>query len=118
MKKPIEKSILRKTYPFLKIISELPLKDRKRILKKTNGDEALHKSLRELSRNYLKGNIKTKKKFKKSDLKLMQNLADKKNKTCKCSCKKRSQHLQKGAGILSVLIPAVASLVTSIINKK
>lgn len=118
MKKPIEKSILRKTFPFLKIISELPLKDRKRILRKTNGDQSLHKSLRELSHNYLKGNIKTIKKPKKSDYLLMRALADKKNKTCKCSCKKRSHHLQKGAGLISLLIPAVASLMTSLINKK
>lgn len=115
--KSLEDSIILKTFPFLKIVSELPAKEREKILKMTNGDESIHKSLRELSYNYLNGNLKTNKKPKKSDIKLMYELTKEKNRTKYCDCEKRSYHIQKGSGILTFLIPAVATLLSSLINK-
>lgn len=114
----LNKSVLKKTFPFLKIISQLPLSDRKKILKHSKGDKLIHKSLRELAYNYLKGNLKTKKQPKKSDILFMRNLVKKENTSKKCSCAKRAKHLQKGAGILSLLIPAVATLVSSLVSRK
>lgn len=102
---------LKKTLPFLKIVSKLPLKSRKKILKETKGDKDIYKSFREMSVNVLDGNLKVKK-LKPGHIKFMKSIVKNENKTSKCTCAKRSKFNQNGAGILSLLIPAITALTT------
>ena len=57
MKRQTKSSVLRKTFPFLKIVTGLPPKSRKRILKELNGDKDIYKSMREIAVNTLNGNV-------------------------------------------------------------
>ena len=114
-----KKSVLKKTYPFLKLVSQQPLSLRKKILKNTNGDKAVYKSLREIAVNTLNGNLKIdRNKLKKADVKYLKNLAREENKTSKCTCNKRKKYIQQGAGILGLLIPAITAIASTFLAKK
>jgi hypothetical protein len=119
MKRKIsKKSVLHKTYHFLKLVSQLPAQSRRVILKNTRGDPAIYKSLRELGINYLKGNIKLNKKhLKGKDSKFLSTITKPENKTRSCSCDKRSTIVQKGDGFLGLLAPALISLAASLFTK-
>lgn len=111
-------SALRKTYGFLKELSEQPLPVRKYALKRTNGNPLIYKSLREMAYNVMKGNVKIdKKKLKPSHMKYLKEITKPENITSLCPCKKRKKLVQEGAGILSLLIPAVTTLASLFLRK-
>src|SRR6266516_6146951 len=100
-----KKSVLRKTLPLLKLVSELPLSERKSVLKKANGNPLIYQSMREIAHNIINGNVKlNKNKLKKSDLSYLKEISRKENNTKNCNCKKRSRLIQRGAGLLSLVI--------------
>ena len=122
--KKFSNSSISKTLPILDIINKFPDSMRRKILKKFNGNPLIHKSMRELSYNYLKGNVKTTKKPNKNQLSYMRNITKKENRTVNChcgkckSCNKQSKEIQKGGSLLPLLIPAVATIVSSLISRK
>ena len=111
-------SVLRKTYPFLRIVSTLSPNSRRKILNELNGDQDVYKSMREIAINTVKGNVplstKSKQQLKKFDKTI--HLLNK-HRTKSCSCRKRKQIIQQGSGILPILIPAIAGIISSIISK-
>src|SRR6266496_3997780 len=112
-------SVLKNTYPFLNIVSKMKPGTRKNILKEVNGDIDVYKSLREIAVNTLQGNVPLKASIKKKLKPHMKTLHQfSKHKSNKCSCKKRNKLIQQGSGFLPLLIPAIATIVASFMNKK
>ena len=103
-----KKSVLKKTYPFLNIVSKLPKGTRKKVLKQTKGNEEIFRSLRELAINTKLGNLKlnnaANKKFftvyRKIDL----------TKTSNCTCAKRKKFIRNGESFYAAAIPILSSL--------
>ena len=117
MSKPIVSNTLKSALPFFKIVARLPDKSRKLILNDLGGDQTAYDALHEMAYNTIKGNVKLKKshkrKLKRHD-KVLKKFCCLKNKK---SLKKRKQLLIQSGGFLPILIPAVASLLTSILSK-
>ena len=112
------KSVLRKTFPFLNAVSRLPLNLNKRVLKVTKGDPAIYKSFREMAFNVQNGNVNiNKKKLRPSDIKFLKDITKKENKTSKCSCAKRSKFIQRGAGLLGLLMSAISAIAPAFMPK-
>jgi hypothetical protein len=109
------KSVLRKTFPFLKIVSKLPLNSRKKILQQTNGDMDILKSLRELAVNAKLGNLKLNKKSLNKNSKYINDLIKTKPKNC-CSTKRKAL-VQKGGFFLGAAIPILATLASTLFSK-
>ena len=106
--KKSRETILRKTYPFMRIISKLPLNSRKKILSQTNGDIDLLKSLRELAINTKLGNLKMNKKMLTKNKPYINKLI--KNKPKNCCLKKRKNLVQNGGFFLGAAIPLLTAL--------
>ena len=113
---------LKKTLPFLQIVSELPAKHRRIILAhpKIGGDQHIFNALHEVSHNALKF-IKLKKNLSKAqlaklkpELKHLKQFCKLKKRNC---AKRRSKIIQKGSGFLPILIPTIVSLVSSLLAK-
>jgi len=108
---------LKSTLPFFKIVARLPDKSRKRILTDLSGDQTAYDAIHEIAFNTIKGNVKLKK-SQKAKLKKHQKVL---KKFCclksKKNIKKRLQLLIQSGGFLPILIPAVAAILTSILNK-
>lgn len=113
--KPARRSILRKTLPFLKIVSRLPKKSRKQILRATNGDHDILKSLREIGINSKMGNLKVSKKLLSRQIPYINKLI--KTNPKKCTCAKRKKLVQKGDGLLALAIPALSALASTLFSK-
>lgn len=112
------KSVLHKTYHFLKLLSQLSPQTRKIVLKSLKGDKKIYKSLRELGVNYLKGNLNINKEhFKKIDIKFLKNITKPEKRTKNCTCSERAEILQQGSGFIGLLAPALISLATSLLSK-
>ena len=105
----IKQSSVFKTNAFFNLISKLPKKEMDKILSLTKGDPDILQSLREISQNYLKGNLKTDKKLSRADLNKMKELVKDVNKPELCSCKKRSKLIQKGGKFIKLFIPQINS---------
>jgi hypothetical protein len=105
----IRKSSVYKTNAFFNLISKLPKKEMDKILALTKGDPDILQSLREISQNYLKGNLKLDKNLSKSDLNKMKELVKIENKPDRCPCKKRSKLIQKGGKFIKLFIPQINS---------
>ena len=112
---------LKKTLPFIKIVSKLSQKNRSKILKELKGDHNVYNALNEIAHNTLKGNIKLKKpqlqKLKRHK-KVLEKLCDHRNRNC---TKKRQKLIeQSGAAwpLLISAIPALASLISSLVSRK
>src|SRR5882757_1773832 len=106
---------LRKSLPLLKGISTLNETKRKNVLSQIGKDETIYNALREIAHNTIKGNVKLNNTQKQ---KLQRHKKTLKSLCLKCKCAKRRQKLVvQSGGFLPFLIPAVASLVSSIIAK-
>ena len=107
---------LQKSLPLLNVLSKLSPRVRRIVLKEISGEKILYNSLHELAHNTLNGRLKLStqqvkklKPFKR----LLQQLCLASNRKCS---KKRKQLVQKGEGILPILIPALTALFSSIIK--
>lgn len=108
-------SVLKKTYPFLNIVSKLPKKSRDLVLKQTNGDEDIYKSFREIAINSKLGNLKLNKNIIKKYSPIIEELV--KTRTSSCTCAKRKKMIQKGSGLIAAAIPILASIAYEIFRK-
>ena len=106
---------LKKTLPFLKIVSKVSKKNRNNLLKEVGGDPLIFKALNEISHNYLRKKHLVKEqhlvKKLKSKEKYLKKFCDKDNYKC---IKKRRKIIQSGSGILPLLIPAIISLISAL----
>jgi hypothetical protein len=105
----IRKSSVYKTNAFFNLISKLPNKEMNKILGLTKGDPEILQSLREISKNYLSGNLKKDKKINQKDINFMKNLIKEENKPERCSCKKRTKLVQKGGKFIRSFIQEINS---------
>ena len=103
-----KKSVLKKTYPFLNIVSKLPKNTRKKVLKQTKGNEEIFRSLRELAINTKLGNLKLNNKASKKFSPYIEKMI--KTKTSNCTCAKRKKLIQNGEGFIAAAIPLLATL--------
>jgi hypothetical protein len=110
-----KKSVLQKTYPFLKIVSKMPKQSRKTMLKETNGDMDILRSLKELGVNAKLGNLKLNPKKLKKHLPYINELVNTDIKTC--SCAKRKKLIQKGEGFLPLVISALPAILDMLFRK-
>ena len=120
------KSVLKKTYPFLNLMynNNIPKRTREMLLRKTNGNTDLLKSAKEIALNIDKGNLNVgakKKKISPYIKKVLKcNVEECKHpgRAKKCStCKHQTQMLQKGDGFFAVAIPVIASIAASLMNR-
>ena len=106
---------VRKTLPLLKTISKLSKANRSKILSEVGGEDAVYKALREIAHNTIKGNVKLNN-YQKAKLKpharTLRNLCT----SNKC-LKRRKKLVVQSGGFLPILIPAVASLISSLVAK-
>ena len=106
---------VRKTIPLLNVISKLSKPNRKKVLSEVGGDDMIYKSLREIAHNTIKGNVKLNK-FQKAKLKPYSRTLKDLCTSPKCSKRRKKLVVQSG-GFLPILIPAVASLIASLVAK-
>ena len=116
MKQNKASNCLRMSLPFLKLYAKFPPQMRKIYIKAICDEEIIYKALHELAHNTLNGNIKLNKK-QINQIKPYRNIL---RQLClasnrKCS-KKRRRLVQKGGAILPIILPAIASLLASIIT--
>ena len=115
--KKCAESVLRKTYPFLEIVGKLDSSSKKKIFKKLGGNKDILNSFKEFSINFNKNNIplntNLKKKFKRH-----QKYLDKLSRCNINKCHPRSRAIlnQQGAGILPLILSALAPIITSVIS--
>ena len=114
-KKNQKTSVLKYFYPQFREIAKLSLSQRKKALAEAKGHPLVYKSFREIAKNVLNRNVKFKNAdfvdiLDKKDVDYLKTLMDKKNTCHSCPCKKRKKYIQQGAGILGILMPAIASL--------
>src|SRR5437868_13481386 len=115
--KPVSKQV-RKALPLLKFLANVPdNRIRTYNLKLLDGDPTVFDAMREISGNYLKGRIKLNSSQSKR-------LARKKDvlKKFHCSkvrrdCKLRNKVLVQSGGILPLLIPAAATVISTLLSK-
>jgi hypothetical protein len=114
---PTVSNSLRSTYPFFKLLNKFESEDREKLLGKLKGDKTAYNALHEIAFNTLKGNYKLnknqKKRLKPYDS-VMKNLCCSKNRKLN---KKRQELIKQSGGFLPILIPAIATVLASIINK-
>jgi len=110
-----KKSILKKTYPFLNIVSRLPKKSRDTVLKATNGDKDIFQSIREIALNTQLGNLKLNKHLLHKHMPYIRKITN--IKTNQCTCGKRKKLIQKGSGFLAAAIPILATIAYEIFKK-
>ena len=87
------------------------------LLKESGADETVYKALSEIATNQKKGNIKLDNKQTKKlnrHSKTLKNLCCKKD---KLSLKKRKKLVVQSGGFLPILIPTVAAILGSILNR-
>jgi len=116
-KKRIVSDSLRKSFPLLKMTANMKRDNRQRILKEIGGDETVYNALHEIAYNTIKGNYKhpiTHSKKLKRYKPLLQEFCVSKNKTCS---RKRKQLIEQSGGFLPILIPALATIISSIISR-
>jgi hypothetical protein len=108
---------LKLTLPLLKILSRLSKRTRLLILKEIGGDQHLFNALHEIAHNTLNRRVK----LEKSQIKklrpykrILEELCDQNSRKCK---KKRKKLVQQGSGFLPILIPAIVSVLSSILSK-
>ena len=106
---------VRKTVPLLKVIAKLSNANRKKVLSEVGGDEILYKALREIAHNTIKGNVKLNK-YQKAKLKPYSRTLEELCTSTKC-LKRRKKLVVQSGGFLPILIPAVASLIASLVAK-
>src|SRR5882757_10892375 len=115
MSKNIVSKSLKNSLPFFKIVARLPDRSRKIILDDLAGDQTAYNAVQEIAYNTIKGNVKLKKsqktKLKKHE-KVLKKFCCLKNKK---NLKKRKQLLVQSGGFLPILIPTVASIITSLL---
>jgi len=108
---------LRKSFPLLKMTANMSKDNRQRILKEIGGDETVYNALHEIAYNTIKGNYKLpithSKKLKRYNP-LLEEFCVTKNKSCS---KKRKQLIEQSGGFLPILIPALATIISSIISR-
>jgi len=109
---------LQKTFHFLRLISQIKNeKKRKVLMKEICEDETIYKALSEIAKNQIKGNIKLDKKQSKKlkrHSKLLKKLCLKKD---KITLKKRKNLVVQSGGFLPLLLPTVALILGSILNR-
>lgn len=119
MAKAKTKSALKKTYQFMKLTGQVSPQLRKKLYKQLRGNKDILRSFKEFSVNYNAGNIpltpQLRKKLDKHSNLLEQYSSVNINKCCE---KKASKLNQAGAGIIPLLISALAPIVSSIISSK
>ena len=106
---------VRKTLPLLNIIAKMNNTNRKRILSEVGGDDIIYKALKEIAHNTIKGNVKLNKSQKaklKTHSRTLKGLCT----SNKC-LKRRKKLVEQIGGFLPILIPAVASLISSLVAK-
>ena len=106
---------VRKTLPLLKTISKLSKANRNKVLSELGGEDVIYKALREIAHNTIKGNVKldnSQKAKLKPHTKTLRSLCT----SNKCLKRRKKLIIQSG-GFLPILIPAVASLISSLIAK-
>lgn len=103
------------TLPKLKKIAKFSNLKRKKALLQVGGNADVYKTLREIAHNTLKGKVK----FNKFQKKRLKPYSGKLEKLCNFEkCKKRRKELiVQSGGFLPILIPAVASLISSLVAK-
>jgi hypothetical protein len=115
--KKCRESVLRKTYPFLEIVGELDKRSIDKIFKQLGGNKEILNTFKEFSINLNKDNIPLDEKLRKKLKKHRKYFA----KLHKCDinrCHPRSRAIlnQKGAGILPLMLSALAPIISSIIS--
>ena len=116
MKQNKASNCLRMSLPFLKLYAKFPPQMRKIYIKAICEEEVIYKALHELAHNTLNGKIKlnTKQAIQIKPFKnILKQLCLASNRKCP---KKRRRLVQKGGAILPILLPAIASLLASIIS--
>lgn len=117
MKSTIISNSLNKSLPLLKIVSKLSQKNRNNILKELGGEKTVYNAFHEIAHNTLKGNYKLSKpqlKKLKPHNNVLKKLCIKSNRNC---CKKRKKLIVQSGGFLPILIPAIATILSSIISR-
>ena len=107
---------LKSTLPFFKIVARLPDKSRKLILNDLGGDQTAYDAVQEIAYNTIKGNVKLKK-SQKRNLKKHEKVLKKFCCLKKKCLNKRKQLLVQSGGFLPILIPTIASLLTTLLAK-
>jgi hypothetical protein len=108
---------LKLTLPFLKILSKLSKTNRLNILKEIGGDQHLFNALHEIAHNTLNRRVKLDKaqiKKLKPYKRILEELCDQNSRKCG---KRRKKLVQQGSGFLPILIPAIVSVLSSILSK-
>lgn len=108
---------LKKSLPFLQIVAKLSDINRKNVLKEVGGEKILYNALHEIAHNTLNGNFKLNRnqlKRLKPHTKTLKNLCVNSNRNCS---KKRKKLIVQSGGYLQFLIPALASILPTIISK-
>jgi len=106
---------LRKSLPLLKVVSKLTKENRKKILSQLGGEDVVYNALREIAHNTIKGNIKLNN-IQKSKLKPYSRTLKELCSTKSCKNKRKKLVVQSG-GFLPILIPAVASIISSLVAR-
>ena len=108
---------LKKSFPLLKMTAGMSKDNRSRILKEMGGDKTVYNALHEIAFNTIKGNYKlpnSHSKKLKAYKPLLQQFCMSKNKSC---AKKRKHLIEQSGGFLPILIPALATVLSSIISR-
>lgn len=108
---------LRKSLPFLRVVSKLSNKNRKKILKDVSGERAVYNALEEIAQNTLNGNLKLNSnqiRRLKPHRKTLENLCNKSNRNCS---KKRKKLIVQSGGYLNILLPVITSLLPTLLSK-
>ena len=104
---------LRMSLPFFRLYTFLPPRMQKDYLKHIREEIVVYKALHELAHNILNGNIKLNKKEEnliKPYRKTLKDLCIASNKNC---LKKRKRLIQRGAGIVRVVVPKLRQKIFS-----
>ena len=115
-KKRIISKSLKKSLPLLKTVTRLSPANRKRILTELGGETHLYNALHEIAHNTLKGRVKLNPNQKRkltAHKRTLTNLCDSKYRKCS---KKRKQLISQSGGFLPILIPAIASILGSVVG--
>jgi len=108
---------LKKSFPLLKITAGMNKENRAKILKDLGGDKTVYNALYEIAHNTIKGNYKmpnAQSRKLKPFKPLLQQFCIGKNKSC---AKKRRKLIEQSGGLLPILIPALATVLSSIISR-
>ena len=107
---------LGKALPFLKLVSNLSNQNRRRVLRELGGDKTVYNALNEIAHNTIKGKVKLNKSQSrklKPHRKILENLCKPTNRNCS---KKRKSLIVQSGGFLPILIPALATILSTIIK--